>query len=135
MAYNASKASLKQTSYNVTGPIVAAFVNIGVIADPEAAVTNLDSMAAKVFANLEETFNAEQTSPSTGTAEKTPAQDISDPGQFVVNFGKHKGNTIEQIATDDLGWLEWLTQKDSKPVRNFARKYAQAYLDTRKAAV
>lgn len=37
------------------------------------------------------------------------------PGQILVNFGKHKGQTIGEIAQTDKGYIKWLAEESSKP--------------------
>ncbi len=37
------------------------------------------------------------------------------PGQVVINFGKHKGQTIGEIAGKDRGYIDWLAKESSNP--------------------
>lgn len=45
---------------------------------------------------------------------------LSDAGKFKVDFGKHKGGTIDQIAQTDEGlrYLDWLRGSDMCKIRD-----------------
>ncbi len=40
---------------------------------------------------------------------------VGAPGQTMVNFGKHKGHTIGEIAQTDKGYIKWLAEESSRP--------------------
>ena len=33
-------------------------------------------------------------------------------GQATINFGRHTGTALEQLARDDRGYLQWVLKKD-----------------------
>ena len=41
---------------------------------------------------------------------------------FVMPFGKYKGNKLIDIAKHDLNYMEWLAQSDFKSVANRAKE-------------
>lgn len=50
-----------------------------------------------------------------------------DPGDIVVNFGKHRGKTISSIADEDPEWLEWAADNCSNTfIKNKIKQFQAA---------
>ncbi len=47
------------------------------------------------------------------------------PGTFVINFGKHKGKTIADVAAEDKQYIHWMADKSTIPA---AKAAAVAFL-------
>jgi hypothetical protein len=132
MAYTVSTAGLKQTSWNVAATITAAQIQAGILSDTEAIDNTLKQLALNVFEDLKKELGDER--PNVPTPRRSNAgENGGASGETEFKFGKHFGKTIATVYTEDPSYLEWLTTKDTKEVRNFMRTKAVAYLDSLKA--
>ena len=50
----------------------------------------------------------------------------------IINFGKYKGSTIEQIYKDDNAYLIWLTKNLDKDDFNIIIGYIKSYIKEKK---
>ena len=49
---------------------------------------------------------------------------LPDVNEYVLNFGKHKGKTIPEIAIEDRGWLIWAQENLTRePLLSLIKKY------------
>lgn len=59
-----------------------------------------------------------------------------DPGDYVFEFGKHKGKKVREILDGELdSWAEWVHQKAEKPLKPFMQKAfsaVEAYLEAKR---
>lgn len=44
-------------------------------------------------------------------------------GDVILNFGKHKGKTFDQIYTDDQGYVAWFCNQTTTAYNKRAKKY------------
>lgn len=55
----------------------------------------------------------------------------ADPGEIVLNFGKHRGKTVAQAYAEDSGWVEWAADKANN---QFVKRIANEFLAQVRAA-
>ena len=54
---------------------------------------------------------------------KQRTREQKEEGDVILNFGKHKGKTFDQIYTDDSGYIAWFCGRDTTPYNRRAKKY------------
>jgi len=60
-------------------------------------------------------------------ADAVPSGGGKPDGNFVVNFGKHRGKTLDAINAVDRGWLEWVARESNNEfVKGRVAKYLAA---------
>ena len=141
-----SKANLRQTASNVAATLTAAFANAGLVTDAQSALRFFQETRDEVFTDLEKQPTAVeggyQKRSFGGGGSKGGGQ--SDPGKVVMNYGKFKGCTIEEVyAMDeskaaDYGYdksgkqyITWLTKNDNN---KFLKDKATAFIESKRAA-
>lgn len=141
MAFNKDAVIVAQ---NATAPSVALTAAI-IAANPDKATTTdsalrlFDEVHTHIFnhsmllggvENAVEFLNAKpapQSSGPRGTTRPSSAPGSRNPGDTVVNMGKHKGKTIAAIHEEAPDYLTWLVDKGNN---DFLRKQIQAFHET-----
>lgn len=139
-----SKANLRQTSANVAATLTAAFASSGLVDNKETALGLFQDIRDEVFTDL-----AKQPTEASGGYQKRSSGGSkqggnSDPGSVVMNYGKFKGLTIEQVygmdaaATSEYGYdktgkqyITWLTKNDSN---KFLQDKAKAFIESKRSS-
>lgn len=58
------------------------------------------------------------------------AIELPDINTYTLNFGRHSGKTIPEIASRDMGWLTWANENISRePERTLIRNYIKSQED------
>jgi DNA polymerase III epsilon subunit-like protein len=83
------------------------FLDIEIEAEAHDALGDV-LVLEKLFERLKKKIMDEESLDEAGAIEKM-IEVSSHPSLFTkLNFGKHKGNSIEEVLQTDRGWLEWI---------------------------
>lgn len=143
-----SKANLRQTASNVAATLVAAFSEAGFFQSADGALSEFKSIRDEVFTDLEK----QPTATGGGSYSKGSGGSKSqgDPGKVVMNYGKFKGKTIEDVYKMDASeaaaygyegpngepktgkqYITWLTKNDNN---KFLKDKATQFVESKREA-
>jgi hypothetical protein len=73
--------------------------------------TDQASKPASTPPKTESTTSSKSATPPTGNK----SNDNDNPGEFVINFGKHKGKALITILSEDSSYIKWLVENSTSP--------------------
>ena len=133
-----SHSIVQQVALKAAVELAVGYGNLGFLSSKEEADAFVASKMAEFTATLDERVTVDNTPVrnASAPAANTDAEDFTGrEGEYPFTWGRNNGQTIAQVSESDAQYLTWLTETDSNPRRATARRYAQAYLDSRRAGV
>lgn len=125
-----NEASAKQTGFNDSAALIKGMLEAGFIESKDEALELYFDTAEATFQDIKALLDAQ-------AATSGPSKGSSSPQEPITAFtwGKHNGESFEDVQASDPSYLEWLTEKDTNPKRNAAREAVKKFLEDKKAGV